>query len=161
MTGETFFFEPGPQSVSWNLHTTPGRLIIIVVNSSSSSSMTLTACLALTLPPVRYHDCPQFPLKKLMLGKEMPFLFGRLSVHIAHTYAELHTHSGPHLHPRTHRGSHMPQPDRHTCVLTYGTACVHAHVHVMCVCVGYLHICTHVRTGPTLLDIHFRVGKGV
>lgn len=104
-------------------------------------------------------------MRKLRLGKERPFHFGGLSSHVTHTRAELYecisscAHSSPHLHPQTHTGLHIPQPD--TRALTYRTAHFHTCVHGnMCVPVGYIHIYTHVHTGLTLLDIHLRVRRG-
>lgn len=89
-------------------------------------------------------------MRKLRLDKEKPFCFDDLSCHIAHTCAELHmsscSHSGPRLHPRTHTGLHLPQPD--TCALTCGAAHIHTYIHAWehaCPCGLHAHIspCVH------------------
>ena len=152
--------------ILWNLHTGPGRLLVII----TANIMALSVCLTLFYQ-LGTITVPILQMKKLRLGKEMPFHFGALFFPITYTCKasfklRLTFKSTP---APSDRSTHTMA--RYTCVLThmmthiqrhvYGNACVHVGSSAYIYIYIYIYIC-HVHTAHTLLDKHpSESGKGV
>ena len=152
--------------ILWNLHTAPGRLLVIV----TANIMALSVYLALFYQ-LGTITVPILQMRKLRLGKEMPFHFGALFFHITYmckaSYKLRLTFKSTPV--PSDRSTHTTA--RYTCVFTHMMAHIQRHVYRnACVHVGsaayiyiyiYIYICT-MCTQPihSWTNIFLGVGKG-